>query len=322
MWTNSSDSSTPVALAGPRSVASETSVGSETSFTEACGDDDDDEDLCFASPIAVAVAEAEDVGGSRERDDDDDVIDDEQKGSTRTSLNQSTPPTSPSRSRRDSASVSSAGSAGVSPGVPIAPPIPSNWSTGTGWEHRDFNTIINEIASFPRDSSTLHPGVPVKKRSKFSSAIGYIRRAVLGDGRHQENIDDNASVLFTVTAWKHGPRPHYDEDGEEVSDSKLPDVVTTNDQAQKQLNTPVKSPGQRFARFYATNKVSFLLCVAIVAAYVYPKLGAVYLQPEITTAWIVVPYVLRKYCSRPSSRAAWFVCKGPVCVCVCVCLFA
>jgi hypothetical protein len=167
----------------------------------------------------------------------------------------------------------------------------------------------------------LHPGVvPVKQRTKLSLAMSYIRHAVLGDGGRQDENgnDDNASVLFTVTAWKHGPRSHYDDDGEEVvSDSKLPAVVTTtNDPAQKQLNTPVKSPGQRFARFYATNKISFLLCVAIAVALAYPKLGAVYLRPDITTAWIVVPFVLRKYIAQKT------IYRHPLlCVCVYACLF-
>ena len=48
---------------------------------------------------------------------------------------------------------------------------------------------------------------------------------------------------------------------------------------------------KRWCKFYAANSFLILVICAILLAYAYPPLGAVYLAPQITATWIAVMFI-------------------------------
>jgi sodium/bile acid cotransporter 7 len=71
----------------------------------------------------------------------------------------------------------------------------------------------------------------------------------------------------------------------------------------QQDNTPIESSStspdrsiyirawNKWCAFYTTNSFLILVICAILLAYAYPPLGAVYLAPQITATWIAVVFI-------------------------------
>jgi hypothetical protein len=53
----------------------------------------------------------------------------------------------------------------------------------------------------------------------------------------------------------------------------------------------------RWCKFYMNNDFLILVLCAILLAKAYPPLGADYLQPQITSTWIAVVFIFRKFLS-------------------------
>ena len=63
----------------------------------------------------------------------------------------------------------------------------------------------------------------------------------------------------------------------------------------KSLPAPPKTWKRRAIDFYWENEVTILLALSIVAAKPFPKLGAVYFAPHITSTWIAVMVIFSEY---------------------------
>ena len=183
--------------------------------------------------------------------------------------------------------------------TPKTSPSPSVDDEGDSYPETDrmadFNKIVREIAE-SADPSETHLDKSTKSSKRSWREI--IKKTIpsLGGGTSTEDLDaDQNTILFTVTAWKFAPK---DEEG-----SQLPDFVTTGQEGGSSSDangtneaSKTKTLYQRGVALYHKNQISILLCLAVLLAFAYPPLGADYLQPQIITRWIVVPYVLSKLC--------------------------
>ena len=149
-----------------------------------------------------------------------------------------------------------------------------------------FNRIVQEIAE-TADRPEIHDDLDNSNRSTRSwreVLKGGIRS--LGGGTNEGEADQN-SILFTVTSWKFAPR-----DGE---GAEFPNYVTTGQKADDDdQRRRKKQIAFRACEMYQKNQITILILLAITLAFAYPPLGAKYLQPQLITRWIVVPYVLCK----------------------------
>ncbi|KAL7487686.1 hypothetical protein ACHAW6_013267 [Cyclotella cf. meneghiniana] len=73
----------------------------------------------------------------------------------------------------------------------------------------------------------------------------------------------------------------------------LPDDEANDDikEAPNDYSSPTHRARKKLHAFYAANNFLILIMCAILMAYVYPPLGAVYLAPQITATWIAVVFI-------------------------------
>ncbi|KAL3806243.1 hypothetical protein ACHAXA_008227 [Cyclostephanos tholiformis] len=91
-----------------------------------------------------------------------------------------------------------------------------------------------------------------------------------------------------------GLRVYYDEVEETLTeDGKEPtNGPSAVEQQQMPSSVPIhKLVYRRWLKFYHQNSFLVLVSLAILLAYAYPPLGAVYLQPQITAKWIAVIFI-------------------------------
>ena len=105
----------------------------------------------------------------------------------------------------------------------------------------------------------------------------------------------NGSAIRQVLSSGYSSEDTYDENPPADVDSqnaKASDTTTTTTTTTSTSQAPAPSLSQRIRNRLATllkkNSFVLLILLAILLAYAYPPLGAVYLAPEITAGWICV----------------------------------
>ena len=102
-------------------------------------------------------------------------------------------------------------------------------------------------------------------------------------------LNTQTSALdFALTV--HPVRRDEPADGEEGSnDAALPTST-------QQEHVPLyRRAWRKWCAVYATNSFLILVICAILLAFAYPPLGAVYLAPQITATWIAVMFIFSTF---------------------------
>eukprot|EP00956_Cyclotella_meneghiniana_P008276 scaffold11031_cov75-Cyclotella_meneghiniana.AAC.5 len=93
----------------------------------------------------------------------------------------------------------------------------------------------------------------------------------------QQSSADFALTVHAVHAVHHEPTStSADEPSSEPEPEQLP---------------LYKHVWKRWCEFYTVNSFLILVICAILLAYAYPPLGAVYVAPQITATWIAVMFI-------------------------------
>jgi len=90
-----------------------------------------------------------------------------------------------------------------------------------------------------------------------------------------------------------GLRVYYDAVQETPNeDRNEPNAPSAIEQQQKEASLPLyKRLYHKWLKFYHKNSFLVLVTFAILLAYAYPPLGAVYVAPQITAKWIAVIFI-------------------------------
>ena len=111
------------------------------------------------------------------------------------------------------------------------------------------------------------------------------------------NADDTMALITSNEKAYSTISPEQPESPADPIDCMLTTHPLPDDEADDEINeAPNDAPSmypllKRLWAFYAANNFLILIICAILMAYVYPPLGAVYLAPQITATWIAVVFI-------------------------------
>lgn len=92
-----------------------------------------------------------------------------------------------------------------------------------------------------------------------------------------ETVDADTEAVMDVD---------LDESPQDSEAENKTDAVTD----EKKVSGPLRA-WNWFTKFYSANSFLIGVILAILIAYAYPPLGAVYLAPKITASWIAVVFI-------------------------------
>jgi hypothetical protein len=101
-----------------------------------------------------------------------------------------------------------------------------------------------------------------------------------------QEIEQQSSTALDFALTVH-PIPNDGPSPNEKSETPT-DLPTTTETPQSPI---YKRAWKKWCKFYSTNSFLILVIVAILLAYAYPPLGAIYLAPQITATWIAVMFI-------------------------------